>query len=276
MIDRDDLRDRVPPRFEGHADRLAYLAAEYKYGVYLAVGAATVLVATGRLGIPELPAWWAIVLEGVVVGAIPAAIVAKVLIIDPWIPDPRYDVLVLEGDNGLLPRSKATPRNTWERRHDGEFPVWEPPEGHELDGVFDYVVTRFEYLEDVDELVVEGVNPEIANPLDILVTNERLEEVYEDLLHEKADYQRYKARERSRRMEYDKQHVNALMAALEHGLEFEPGTIESIQRGDEEHVDQMEEPEPERSDDQEERPTLTEMLGGSNQQAAATDGGRPK
>lgn len=275
---RDDVVDRVPPRFEGHADRAAYLLAEYKIPITIAAIAYLVLVATGRMGIPSLPPWTNFVLEAVAIGAIPAAIVGKVMIVDPWIPDPRHDVLVIAGEDGLLPQAKAVPRNTWERRHDGDFPVWEPPEGHDLDGLFDYVVTRFEYLEDVDELVVEGVNPEIANPMDILTRDERLEEIYNDLLYEKAEYDRYKARERTRRIEYDERMVNALMAAVEHRLEFEPGTMEALQEDDQEALEEIEQTgeTTDRSDEPEERPTLNEMLPAttdSSQQPAATDGG---
>lgn len=274
-LSKDDVVDRVPPRFEGHADRAAYLLAEYKYGVYLAVISTVILVATGRMGLPQLPEWWHTVLEGVAIGALPAAIVAKVAIIDPWVPDPRYDVLVIEGENGLLPQSKKVPRNTWERRHDGEFDPWEPPAGP-----YDFVVTRFEYLEDVDELVVEGCNPEIVNPLSIISRNGMLEEIFEELQYTAAEYQRYKARERSRRIEYDEKHINALFAAIEHNLEFEPGTIEAIQQNDEERLEEIEdgtdETIGERSDEQEPRPSLNDVLGGSNQQPAATDGGRPE
>ncbi len=275
-LSRDDVVDSVPPRFESTADRLTYLLAEYKYGLYLGGFALVVLVASGRLGLPELPPWWSTVLEGVVIGAIPASVLAKYAIVDPWIPDPRHDVLVIEGEDGLEPSAEKVPRNTWERRHDGEFAPWQPPAGP-----FDYVVTRFEYLDDVDELVVEGVNPEIVNPLSIVARDGKLEEIFSDLQYKAAEFDRYKARERTRRIEYDREHVNALVAAVEHGLEFEPGTMEAIQEDDEQRLEELAEGQKEtagRVDEQEERPTLSEMLGGdgSNQQAAATDGGRPE
>lgn len=273
MLDRDDVVDRVPPRFEGHADRAAYLLAEYKYGVYLTVAALTVLVASGRLGLPALPAWWSTVLEGVALAAIPASVVAKYAIVDPWIPDPRLDVLILKDDEGLSPHSQKVPRPTWERRNKGEFSAWNPPTGP-----YDAVVTRFEYLEDVDELVVEGVNPEIANPINILAKNGMLEEVYQDLQYQAAELDRLKARERSRRIEYDSQHVNALMGAVEHGLEFDPGTMEAILEDDDEPGEiGADEREADRTDDVEDRPTLNDVLpieaGDPGQQAAATDGG---
>lgn len=272
-LERDDVVDQVPPRFESHADRAAYLLAEYKIPIVIAVLAYLALVATGRMSVPGLPPWTSFVLEAIAVGSIPAAIVSKVVIVDPWIPDPRYDVLVIEDENGLAPRPKATPRNTWERRHDGEFQPWEPPVGP-----FDYVVTRYEYLEDVDELVVEGVNPEIANPLSIIARNGMLEEIYDDLQYTAAEFERYKQRERTRRRQYDKQHVNALVAAFEHALEFNPGTLEAIQKDDQEFLEDLEQEndetlDQERSDEQEDRPTLNQMLEGSTQQAAATDGG---
>jgi len=278
MLDGDDVVDRVPPRFEGQADRLTYLLAEYKYGIYLAVGAAVVLVASGRLGLPQLPEWWSTIVKGVALGAIPAAAVGKYAIVDPWIPDPRYDVLVLESDDGLAPFAEKTPRNLWERRHKGEFSAWSPPAGP-----FDFVVTRFEYLEDVDELVVEGVNEEIVNPLSIVARNGMLEEVFEDLQYKAAELDQYKARERSRRLEYDREHINSLMAAIEHGLEFDPGTMEAIV-DDVDDVDQEEidadDRDADRADAQEERPTLSEMIDssdpGASSQPAATDGGRDR
>lgn len=261
QLSRDDVVDRVPPRFESQADRLVYLLAEYKYGAYLAGISFVVLVASGRLGLPALPPWWETVLEGVMIGAIPAALLAKVAIIDPWIPDPRHDVLVLEGENGLLPEAKKVPKNLWERRRSGDFRAWSPPGDH-----FDFVVTRFEYLEDVGELVVEGCNPEIVQPLSIAARDGMLEEIFGDLQYRAAELDRYKSRERSRRIEYDRKHVNALMAAVEHGLEFEPGTLEAIQEEDEDDLERLDQ-DVDRSDEQ---PTLSEL---ENQQVAATDGG---
>lgn len=266
----DTAQDKVPPRFEDKADRITFLLSEYKEAVTLTLLAAIILFASGRLGLPEIPDWWVVVFEGVLIGTIPAAILSKALIIDRFIPDPRINVGVIDLPNKAIWTKKVT-RNLWNRRQSGELPVWEPE-----DGDLDYVVSKFDYLDDVGTLKVEGVNRELVDPLSMIVRDQHIEEIHEDLQYKAAELDRYKARERTRRIDYDQRIVSSLMAAVEHGLEFEPGTMESIQDDEQDKIEGSERIDtPSRTDDRKEVPTLNELLGyeqGADQQAA-TDGG---
>jgi len=268
--------DKVPPRFENQADRITYLLGEYKSAVTLTAIAVLILFASGRLGLPEIPSWWIVVIEGVAIGTIPSALLSKAMIIDRFIPDPRLNIGVVDLPNKRIDVEKVD-RNLWNRRTPGELPAWEP------EGDIDYVVSKFEYLEDVGELRIEGVNRELVDPISMIVRDKQIDEIHEDLQYRAAELDRYKARERTRRIEHDRRLVSSLMAAVEHGLEFEPGTMDAIQEDDLDEIEGSERIEkPTRSDDRAEPTTLNEILGYTDQQptgtdpAAATDGGRDR
>lgn len=272
MFDKDD----IPPRFEDHADRAAYLFAEYKYGVYIAVAAGTILVASGRVGLPTIPPVVGWFLKWSVVGILPAMWAGKVLIVDRWIPDPRYRVLEIDTENKMSLKPHMVPKSLWRQRKRGEHSALKPDEGF-----FDYVVTEYQHDEELGTLTIEGANQELVDPVGMVATQNKIDTIYGELLGKAADLERIEASERMRRFQVEEQVVNSLIGAVEHGLEFEPGTTEEIVRDlDETEVGASDKDRGARTDEIEERPTLSDMLddeGGIGGQLVgsqtATDGG---
>ncbi|GAA2772021.1 hypothetical protein GCM10010451_66350 [Streptomyces virens] len=267
----------IPPRFESHYDRLSYLLAEYKIGVYIAVLAVTALIVSGRLGIPEMPSGVAWALKWTAIGIIPAMVAAKVAIVDRWIPDPRKRILVVDLEDEIDVTGKLCPQTVWSKRETGEHPAIEPDRG-----MFDAIVTKFDWDDDLGRLEVEGGNEELV--LEVLTTQGKLDAVYGQLLEDSAKLDRLQAQQRLKTLEIEERIVNSLIAAVEHGLEFDPGTTEEIVDSDLEsdNVDANKRTrDASRSDDQEERPTLREVLPDTArneidavERARATDGGR--
>jgi hypothetical protein len=260
-----NLPDVVPHRFEGHADRLTYLLAEYRMGVYLFAIAGFALVASGRAGVPELPPIVGIALQGFLAGILPAFILGKKVIVDKFIPDQRLRVLVVDPHQGMATTAKKVSRGTWENRRRGDLPAFEPREGN-----VDYVVTHFEWFDDLEVLEVEGVNEEIANPLDVLARDGVLDEVYGELLDAYKELARLKATIRSKTTRIEADNVNALMAAYEHGTSFRPGDAGRVIDRDEWEEHEADAEDRDRTDDAA-RNGHEETL---SQLAAIADGGR--
>lgn len=272
-MSRDLDLGSIPPRFDGARDRIAYLLAEYKIGVMFAAAALTVLVASGRVGIPEIPDWLELILRGVAIGIIPSMFVAKVAIIDRYFPDPRQKVVEWNpyGDDseGIEIRHYWVETDLWrDRVHEEGMPVLNPDRGDT-----DAVVTRFEYDEALDRVRVRGINPEIADPTDLKARNGMLDAVFGELTDAKRELDHMRATGSLRQYQIEESTINALIAAVEERVAFEPGATEEIVS--EELFEGFDE-ESKRTDaktmDDIERPTLSE-LEESAQTAAATDGG---
>jgi hypothetical protein len=276
-IDGDSVRNAAPPRFEDQADRAVYLAAEYKLPITISVIAGVVLLLSGRWSLPEIPPIYRLGLIGVVIGLLPSYVVGQLTVVKWFIDDPRHKVAVVDLVDKSIDVVKV-PRALWDDRLAGERSPWQPENGN-----VDFVVTELEYMEDINKLSVEGVNPELVDPIDMIVRDQRIAEIHGDLQTTAAEFERYKARERTRRLERDREIVTSLIAAVEHGLEFEPGTEERIQDDslDEFSGETADRSEANRTDtaDEPETPTLNQMLGyeaeqlGNGDTPTATDGG---
>lgn len=270
----------VPPRFEDGKDRLTYLVAEYKIGVYLAIVAGTILIASGRVGLPSIPPELAWGLRWFAIGILPAMVLGKKLVVEPWIPDPRLKVLevdlsgnVVEVDGHLCPRS------VWEARNRGRHAALSPDEG-----LYDYVVTSFEWDDDLKQLSVEGANEELADPLEQVAVQNKVEHIYNDLLDRAVELEQLQATERMRRMQIEERVVNALIGAVEHGLELDTGATEEIVKQSREDeaaskVDADRRDRSSRTDEPAETRTLSDMVGDGTASKIgqfATDGGNQK
>jgi hypothetical protein len=241
------VRDRVPPRWTSTADRVTYLLAEYRMGVYLALVAAVVLVATGRWSIPELPPQVGLALTGFAIGIIPATIIGKVAVVDRYMDSPKVNVAVVDPQDGVLVDAHEVPPGLWENRRRGEHPALRCRRG-----AVDWVVTEFEFLEDVSVLKVEGANPELADPVSIVATEGKLEEIYNDLLGDSKELTRLRATMKSKATRAEQAHANALLAAYEYGTSFNPGDTSSIVDADDwsdKREADAEDKDPARSDD---------------------------
>lgn len=269
------VREKAPPRFENQADRLAYLLDSYKTPLTVTVLSVVILFASGKIGLPEISPFWRVALIGVAAGSIPSAVVGKILVVDPFIDKPSVNVAELDvEDKGV--DVQEIPKPLWNDRQEGERSPWSPEVGN-----IDYVVSDMEFLEDLNKLSVEGVNRELVDPIDLIVRDEKIDEIHQDLLSRVAEAERYKARERTRQLEKNTELATQLIAAVEHGLEFEPGTTEAIQENE---LEQFKDRQPERSEsnrsdvDDDQPETLNQLLGYEEEQLngsaeAVADGG---
>lgn len=214
------LDDRIPARFDNWADRAAYLLAEYKLGIYLAIFAAVGLIATDRAAI-NIPDPVQVALIGFAVGIIPAIAVGFRLA-DRWLPDPRIRVIELDPDGPTI-EPKRVPRDLWEDREIESMPVWSIKKGST-----DAIVTKIEHLEGPDTLKVRGVNPELADPISIAARNEKLETVFGELLDDRRELEALKATEGMRQIEIEKRIINELVRSVEKGTSINPGAFDEI------------------------------------------------
>jgi hypothetical protein len=274
MVRTSDVR--VEQETRSRIDYVVDLLAEYKIGVYLTIISVTVLVATGRWSIPSLAPWQERVLTGFSLLILPSIILGKKAIVEKFIPDTRYKVLEIDPDRNMAIRGVKLGRRLWETRETGEYPAFAPPAGN-----IDFVVTSLTYHpsdEDGPEgayLDVEGCNPEIANPVNLLALEGKLDDVYNELLIESKKLTQTEATLESKALEIDKLNVNAMMEAIEHGARFESDALSVIQseplggsddddRGDDEQAADEAEPD--------ERPTLAEVLSEDVDPRLSTDG----
>ena len=262
MFGRDDVADAIPPRFEGHADRLTYLAGEYRAGIYVALLALIALGATGYLSV-EIPPWATIALSGLALGILPSIAVGKVLA-DRWLPDPRVRVIEIKTDPTPSIEPHRIPRDLWDRRDVIDLPVWRVSEG-----ATDAIVTSLEHLEDVGRLKVRGVNPELADPTSIAARDGQLSAVFGELQEAARDLNAQRGTEGLRQIEMEERIINEVIRSVEQGTSLKPGAFEEIVRGND--VEESDRP---RSDEIEDNQTLGDLLGPDTQPAAAaTDGG---
>lgn len=224
-----DVRESVPPRFEDKYDRLAYLLAEYKLPVSAALLVGGFVVLTGRAQVPDIPPWAKLALQGFALGIIPATILGKKLVVDKFMPDNAVKVALVDFEDGVRTiDAKRVPPTVWQDRKRGEWPELAPDEGEA-----DWLVTELEWHADLQQLEVEGVNPELVDPTELIGTQGKLEEIYGDLLDQATKLTRMEATLSTKAQQIERQNVNALVAAMEHGLAFNPGDTQEIVKGEE-------------------------------------------
>lgn len=249
------VEDRVPPRWGDKWDRLTYLAAEYRMGVYLAALAVGALVVTGRWTVPELPPQLALGLQGFAIGIVPATVVGKVLIVDKFLSVERVRVAEVDPRDGARVDAHMVPPSLWEERERGEHPAMRLQGGEGAD----WAVTRLEYLEDVGELHVEGCNPELADPTSLISRDGKLEEIYSELLDTAHEHVRLKATLQSKAQQVEEAHANALVASYEYATAYSPGDTAQIVDEDawSDAMPDADDRDPARSDDPMGRDSLT-------------------
>ena len=213
-----DLSNPLPPRFRSKADRVIYLLDRFRIPIVVLLGLGGILIVTG--GIPR---WIEVLLLGVVYGAVPAYAVGRYLV-SKLVPDTRREVIELDlvaGEkSGIKARSWQVPAEVWEERDQGDRPVLKPDEGAEA------VVSRFEHLDDVGKISVEGCNEELANPVSIVARDSKLEEIEENLIEKAEERDRLEATVRSKALDIQQNNVHALLGAVEQGTQMDPAAVE--------------------------------------------------
>jgi len=209
-------------------DRVVYLLAEYKVLVSIALVAGFLALASGWWRFPALPPKLVLAAKWFAVGIVPAAVIAKKTVVAWFVPDNRYRVLVLDPEHGVAARDVAVPRRLWTtRRHEKGRPAITPSRGN-----IDAVVRQFDYLDERDQVVVEGCNPDVANPVDVTVTDRRISRIYDSLLDAKEDLRDLRATLDARVQEIQGANLNAVMASIEKQLAVNPEDARDMVRED--------------------------------------------
>jgi hypothetical protein len=207
-------------------DRLTYLLAEYKVGVMFTVLSAVVLIAAGRWSLPSLAPWQERLLKAFALGILPSIVLSKKAIVEPFVPDTRLDIGVIDPDTLTLSIQKCS-KGLWDKRIRGFAPAYSPDAG-----VIDHYVTMFDYDEEAETLQVEGCNDEITNPLNIMARNGMLEYAFRDGLKAQSKLKELQATQEVRQLKADAQNVNDLLEAVEHSTRFGGSAFEKFKERD--------------------------------------------
>lgn len=176
------------PTFATWKDRTTYLIGEYKIPISISVFAGGIWALWARPEIPSPPAWVGAVVLTWALLAIPTFIIARRVV--NWLYDPPkvYVGVVRPGDPTIYDL-QAVPPDLWSKAvkmdDAGPLPIEE--------GVADYVVTEFEWLEDIGELRVRGVEPEQLDPGEAYAYHEKVDRYYDQHVDLMAGYSKLKA-----------------------------------------------------------------------------------
>jgi hypothetical protein len=163
------------PTFRNNKDRWTYLAAEYSRPIAVAVLAAGAWLAWAQ---PQLPTptqqqlsfatSWAIL-------SIPVWFLGKR--VAGWFnTDHRYRIgIASDREEGYEYDGQRVPVDLWEEKTVTGASPFEPDEG-----IFDYVVVRFEWYEELGELEVRGVERSDLTPGEAMESAARVEEYHEN------------------------------------------------------------------------------------------------
>lgn len=264
MSFKDRLESRVPPRFESQYDRLVYLLAQYRTGIYVAVALVVVGYALGYAPTVDIPERLQTALIGVGIGILPAVAVGFA-VVDRLVDDPRVEVAHLDLDTPAW-KDLHIPRDMWEEKRIIGSAPWEQIEGK------DAIISGYDYDEATDTLEVRGVNPEIADPLSITVRNKRLEMTMKDLVDSKRKLNAVEATEGIRKSEMEKQIMQEIMKSFEEQTSISPGTYEDLVDIDIDVDDEILGKEDHTTEDMQDKQTFNDVMEQTqNQQAQTVD-----
>jgi hypothetical protein len=257
-------------------DRLVDLLVAFRVPLSLVAIGTIVVVASGRAGLPEVPPWLSKVAKGVAVGAVPASI-GTLALMKRYFPSNDVSVSVWDPRDGVLVDQWDVPTKTWDRRATGKYPVLEPDRGN-----VDAIVTRLAWVPFPDDddrdadgkLVVEGVNPELSDPAEVMETEGMIRETYMDAQHKIAELKDLKATLIGKATDLRGDALMDVAESVEHGTSIHGS--DPRERIDSDRWDlERERLESERSDDSEddEQPSLADTIA-AGREALRNDGGR--
>jgi hypothetical protein len=270
------MSDGLLPTFRDDRDRLVYLLAEYRVTVSILAVLVSLWLIFFPPTLPEIPPEW-LYFSGAFLLILPAGWIAGLKIADYlWTPD-TVTVAVCDDspDDGEDYSVFRVPKAVWQdKQTEGATPLY--PEN----GSVDAVVTRWDWFEDTDRLIVRGVERSDLTPAEALEDRQKIEE-YHDNHHElRRSYSRLKATLQSKITEVHDLVIMRMMEEQEEAqlaIDTKPSDI----IGDmEDAVDDLPDgPGPDRHDAEpqlgESDVTMTMNSDGTGLDAeAATDGGR--
>jgi hypothetical protein len=175
------------PTFADNRDRITYLLAEYKVPIALVVVAGMIWMAAFTPSIPEPP-------EALLAGtaaagllAFPAFFLAKVVV--GWFDTfDGYRVGVSHPGTEPIHQVWKVPSEIWDAAEIDDARPYP-----DVDGV-DYVVTSFEWVEDIEQLRVRGVDRAEMQPAEAWASADRVDEYYTHYLGTLRSYASLKSR----------------------------------------------------------------------------------
>ncbi|WP_143825072.1 hypothetical protein [Natrinema ejinorense] len=275
------------PTFASNRDRLVYLVAEYKIPLSVMFLATLVILAVWTPKVPKPPA-----------SAVHFSISAFLLAIPTYMAGMRIARYLYPGPNwvyvgiadpgtagtqtektGLYDGKKVKP-DVWEDRSEVEMSPLEPPEGK-----FDYVVTRFEWYEEIGEIEVRGADQTTLEPAEAWVNASRVDTIFD---HHQSLKRRYAHLKRNVSEKITDVHDATIMTEIaEHEQsDLVPG-VEIIEEIEDMESDVKDLPDAPAQDDRTPRERALDLqvadsvddamddLRPEGGRAAATDGGQP-
>lgn len=176
------------PTFADGRDRIAYLLAQYKIPISIIVFSGLLWAIWARPGTPDPPPWAINVLASWMLLAMPAFMVGQKIVDWLYSPDLVRVAWVLPGHETIY-RCILIPPGIWDDKEiEGASPM--PVD----EGWPDYIITDYEWLEDVEELRVQGCDPSMLDPGEAVAYHEQVEQYYGNYLGIRNSYAKLYAR----------------------------------------------------------------------------------
>ena len=175
------------PTFANNRDRLTYLLSEYRIPLSVMVLSGGLWAVWAQPQFPEPPAAAVEFFTAWILLALPAFVVCRKVV--SWLYSPDWvNVGICDPGENVIYDGKKIPPEVWdEKTVVGSRPL-QPDEG-----MFDYIVTRFNWYEDIEELEVRGVERTDMGPGEALENATRVDEYYEHMHEVRRRYARLKA-----------------------------------------------------------------------------------
>ena len=176
------------PTFANSRDRVVWLLGEYKIPVSITIFGLGLWAAFLRPEIPTPPDWVGAVILSWTILALPCYFVSRRVV--NWLYDPpKVFVGIVRPGNTTIYDLQKVPPDVWNeaKRLDDARPM--PIE----EGIADYVVTEFEWLDDIHELRIRGVESEMLDPGEAYAYHEKVDRYYDSHIELLAAYSKLKA-----------------------------------------------------------------------------------
>lgn len=188
-----------------------FILEEYKLAVYIAL-VAIVAIAITTIGNITIPSVVSLALKAVAIGIIPATLAGKLLIVDKFMSTRMKRVLALNPKEGYSPDIYFVPPPIWEDKMKNDLPIKSTD-----DSFIDFIVEFLDYEENENQLYVGGINPEIADPVDIALRDGKLEKIYDELLYASMKLTKLEGTLKTKHLDIQKENINSLISAIEKG-----------------------------------------------------------
>jgi hypothetical protein len=219
------------------ADRIVFLAAEYKIPIVGGLIALAILVWQGQASLPTLPPIVVSQARATLFMAVPAAIALKLLIIDPLRSDDAVQVHEEDPLRGV-DQPWDVPPDTWRNREIEEFDAWRPREADDGSNA-DWKVRKLEWDEDLEQLRIDGLSNPAPKPEEAGQSERWLADIWDEFQGEAMKAKRYRQRMTSMAHRIQRRIITQVTAIVESGVQLDGGS--SIQDAVDDVADDLDE-----------------------------------